>query len=69
MQLSRIRHRQAEGKQTHEDLDRLMKIIMESFYLCVIVTVESWPEPLIEHLGKVLSPFSPGSTGEGNSAV
>ena len=32
-------------------------------------TVESCPEPLTEHLGKVLSPFSPGSTGEGNSAV
>jgi len=27
-------------------------------------TVESWPEPLIEYLGKGL-----GSTGEGNSAV
>jgi len=30
-------------------------------------TVESRPEPLIEHLGKEL--VSPGSTGEGNSAV
>jgi len=32
-------------------------------------TVESWPEPLIEHPGNVPSPFSPGSTDEGNSAV
>ena len=30
-------------------------------------TVDSWPQPLIEHLGK--EPVSPGSTGEGNSGV
>jgi len=30
-------------------------------------TVESGPEPLIEHLGK--DPVSPRSTGEGNFAV
>jgi len=30
-------------------------------------TVESWPEPLIDHLGK--GPGQPGSTGEGNSPV
>jgi len=32
-----------------------------------MVTIESWPEPLIEQLGK--GPVSPGNAGEGNSAV
>jgi len=32
-----------------------------------MVTVESWPEPLMDHLGK--DRVSPGSIGEGSSEV
>jgi len=35
--------------------------------LCCMGTVESWPEPLIDHLRQEL--VSPGSTGVGNSPV